>query len=85
MGTCSIRERDAQAEGVAGASVLAPTAAEADALSTAFFVMGIDAARRYCGQHPEIGAVLVSEPEAGQAPELVVLNAAGEVQPSEGS
>jgi thiamine biosynthesis lipoprotein len=61
------------AQGMAGASVLAPTAAEADALSTAFFVMGIEPARQYCQQHPEIGAVLVAEPQAGQAPEAVLL------------
>ncbi len=52
------------AEGLAGASVCAPTAAEADALSTAFFVLGIDAAREYCREHPEIGAVLVTQPGA---------------------
>lgn len=61
------------AEGMAGVSVLAPTAAEADALSTAFFVMGIEAARRYCGQHPEIGAILVAEPPAGQPPQPILL------------
>jgi thiamine biosynthesis lipoprotein len=47
------------AEGVLSASVVAPSAAEADALSTAFFVMGLDGTRRFCGEHPEIGAVLV--------------------------
>ncbi len=36
----------------------APTAAVADALSTAFFVMTDDAVRRYCQAHPEIGAAL---------------------------
>jgi thiamine biosynthesis lipoprotein len=41
------------------ASVLAKTAAEADALSTAFFVMGAEAARQFCRRHPGIGAVLV--------------------------
>jgi thiamine biosynthesis lipoprotein len=61
------------AEGVASASLLAPTAAEADALSTAFFVMGIEPARHYCQQHPDIGAVLVAEPQAGQEPEAVLL------------
>jgi len=64
-------------QGMASASVLAPTAAEADALSTAFFVMGIEPARHYCQQHPEIGAVLVAEPQAGQAPEAVLLGKLG--------
>jgi thiamine biosynthesis lipoprotein len=47
------------AEGVWSATVLAPTAAEADALSTAFFVMGADAAFRYCRSRPDLAAVLV--------------------------
>jgi thiamine biosynthesis lipoprotein len=49
------------ASGLASVSVLAPTAAEADALSTAFFVGGVDLAKRYCAAHPEIGAILLSE------------------------
>jgi thiamine biosynthesis lipoprotein ApbE len=32
---------------------------EADALSTAFFVMGLAGARQFCAAHPQIGAVLV--------------------------
>jgi thiamine biosynthesis lipoprotein len=46
------------AEGVLSATVLAPTAAEADALSTAFYVMGADAALNYCRQHPTIAALI---------------------------
>jgi thiamine biosynthesis lipoprotein len=49
------------AEGMASVSVLAPTGTEADALSTAFFVGGIDVAKRYCEAHPEIGAILLEE------------------------
>jgi len=45
--------------GVFTATVTAPTAALADGLATAFFVMGAGAAGEYCAQHPEIGAVLV--------------------------
>jgi thiamine biosynthesis lipoprotein len=47
------------AEGVLSATVLSPRAEQADALATAFFVMGLDAARQYCQQHPELSAVLV--------------------------
>jgi thiamine biosynthesis lipoprotein len=47
------------AEGVASASAVAPTAAEADALATAFFILGVDRARAYCAAHPEVGAVLL--------------------------
>src|SRR5262249_9697330 len=48
------------AEGLLQVSVVAPSAAEADALSTAFFVMGLEETRRYCQLHPEIGAVVVT-------------------------
>jgi thiamine biosynthesis lipoprotein len=47
------------AETLASASVLAPTAAEADALATAFFILGVDKARLYCENHPQVGAVLL--------------------------
>jgi thiamine biosynthesis lipoprotein len=49
------------AEGMASVSVLAPTAAQADALATAFFIMGAEKAHAYCATHPEIGAVLLAE------------------------
>lgn len=52
------------AEQVLSATVLAPTAAEADALSTAFFVGGEAVAAEYCGEHPEVAAALVL-PAAG--------------------
>ncbi len=63
------------AEGVITSTVIAPTAAEADALATAFYVMGVDvmgtgAIAKYCAKHPEIGAVLVC-PAAG-SPEVVL-------------
>jgi thiamine biosynthesis lipoprotein len=47
------------AEQLASASAIASTAAEADALATAFFVLGEAATRVYCQSHPEIGAVLL--------------------------
>jgi thiamine biosynthesis lipoprotein len=61
------------ASGIASASVLAPTAAEADALSTAYFVGGVECARRYCDAHPEVGAILLPE---GDGVEPVVLGLA---------
>lgn len=42
-------------------TVIAPDAAESDALSTAFFAMGSDGVRRFCGAHPETRCVLVSD------------------------
>jgi thiamine biosynthesis lipoprotein len=47
------------AEGMASASVVAPSAAEADALATAFFVLGVEPAREYCAGHSDVGAVLL--------------------------
>lgn len=66
------------AEGMLSATVTAPTAAEADALATAFFILGVEKTRTYCDRHPEIGAVLI----AAETPQrLVVLGkAAGEVE-----
>jgi thiamine biosynthesis lipoprotein len=54
------------AEGLASATVLTPTAAEADALATAFFILGVDGARAYCERHPEVGAVLLPSGEEAQ-------------------
>jgi thiamine biosynthesis lipoprotein len=54
------------AEGVASASVIAPNGALADALATAFFILGVDAARRYCELHPEVEAVMLPEGETAK-------------------
>ncbi len=51
------------ASGVASASVIAASAALADALSTAFYVGGAELARRYCAAHPEVSAVVLLEGE----------------------
>ena len=58
------------AEGVLSATVLAPTAAEADAVSTALFVMGPEAAVEYCRSRPEIAAVLVCPDRAAREVEI---------------
>jgi thiamine biosynthesis lipoprotein len=60
------------AEAMASASALAPTAAEADALATAFFVLGVDGARAYCAKHRAVGAVLL--PEGNAAPVVIGLS-----------
>jgi thiamine biosynthesis lipoprotein len=46
-------------EGVHSVTVVAPTAAEADALSTAFYVMGPDKVAEYCESRPDIAALFV--------------------------
>ena len=53
---------------------LAPTAAQADALSTAFFLMEENAIAALCAQHPQIGAALVAPEE-----KLIVLGALREM------
>jgi len=53
-------------------TVLAPTAAVADALSTAFFVAGVENSLRYCDNHPEIGAIFVRPPGRGRTLSLMV-------------
>ncbi len=47
------------AEELISTSVVAPSAAEADALATAFYVMGRDAAIAHCAERPHLAAVLV--------------------------
>jgi thiamine biosynthesis lipoprotein len=46
-------------EGIHSVTVIAPTAAEADALSTAFYVMGPDKVAQYCARRTEIAALFV--------------------------
>jgi len=47
------------AEGMLCCTVLAPTAAEADALATALYVMGPAAAADWCRRHPQYSAILI--------------------------
>jgi thiamine biosynthesis lipoprotein len=68
------------AEGIASASVTAPTAAEADALATAFFILGMEGARAYCARRPEIGAVML--PDGDNAAPVVLGAALSEFTPS---
>ncbi len=62
------------AEQVLSATVIAPTAEQADALSTALYVMGLDAARAFCQSHPEISALLVTQTTAAGEIELHPVN-----------
>jgi thiamine biosynthesis lipoprotein len=63
-------------EGMLSVTVVAPTAAAADALSTAFYVMGLDAAAEYCRAHTEIGAILVPPLTEGRTLTPLILNIA---------
>jgi thiamine biosynthesis lipoprotein len=49
------------ASGTASASVVAPTAAEADAMSTACFVLGAEGADRLTRMRPAMGAVVLPD------------------------
>ena len=57
------------AHGLLSATVVASSAAAADALSTAFLVGGVALARRYCADHPD---VLVLITEEGSSRPIVV-------------
>jgi FAD:protein FMN transferase len=54
-------------------TVFAPSAAEADALSTAFFVMGLEKVRVFCQNRSDVGALLISPPTHGRMLEIVNL------------
>jgi thiamine biosynthesis lipoprotein len=53
-------------------TVLAPDAAQAEALSTGFFVLGVEKALEYCHNHQEVAALLVPAPTSGNHLEPVV-------------
>ena len=67
------------AEGMLSVTVLAETAAVADALSTAFFVGGVEFARTCCDNRAGVGALLIPSPRRGQTLEPVVCGIPDEV------
>ncbi|MCA9260732.1 MAG: FAD:protein FMN transferase [Planctomycetales bacterium] len=62
------------ANGLIAATAVAPTGAEADALATAFYVMGPGDTAEYCHAHPNHGAVLVCEGGEDAAYDVHVFN-----------
>ncbi|HWB12235.1 MAG TPA: FAD:protein FMN transferase [Pirellulales bacterium] len=58
------------AEGIFSTTVVASTAADADALATALYVLGPQRAREWCEEHPEVG-LLMFVPGQSSAVELV--------------
>ena len=72
------------AQGMRSATVVAESATDTDALSTAAFVLGPEGTRRLGESYPEIGAVLVPDPGCDKPAEVLVL---GDVEfiPDEGS
>ncbi len=65
------------AEGVLTASVLAPTAAEADALATAFYVMGPRDAAAFCKLRPDVAAVMLCPAQRAGGVEIHSFNLEG--------
>ncbi|HEY4308009.1 MAG TPA: FAD:protein FMN transferase [Pirellulales bacterium] len=58
------------AEGVFSSTAVASSAAEADALSTAFYTLGVGPAREYCREHAGIGMVLLHPGQGGSSVEM---------------
>jgi thiamine biosynthesis lipoprotein len=59
--------------GPASVTVIAPTAAEADALSTAFYLLGPVASAEYLRRHPGLGAIIVEDGPADVPPRVVTI------------
>jgi FAD:protein FMN transferase len=53
-------------DGILSVTVFSPSAAVADALSTAFFVLGVEKARLCCENLGDTGAILIPFPEHGR-------------------
>jgi thiamine biosynthesis lipoprotein len=66
------------APGPLSVTVLAPSAAIADALSTAFYLMGQDAIKQFLTDEPEIGVILVDRGQPGQPLRVSTFNVAEE-------
>ena len=62
--------------GPASVTVLAPSAAEADALSTAFYLLGTEATAAFVSDHPEIGAIFIEEGPSDRSPRVVTFGVA---------
>ena len=61
------------AEGLLLAGVITADPVEGEALSTAFFILGLEKAREYCLAHPDVGAVFVREDWQGLGPEVITI------------
>jgi thiamine biosynthesis lipoprotein len=61
------------ARGTACAAVIAPTAAQADALSTAAFVLGLTGAERLASLYPDTTVVVLPETPEGQTPDSPII------------
>lgn len=60
------------AEGMLSVTAITPDAASADALATAFFVLGVEKSLEFCHNHGQIQAILVPLPDPGRRLEPLV-------------
>lgn len=65
--------------GVLSTTVLASTATESDALSTAFFVMGVEKIEEFCDKRKDVGAIVVIERPTSPGYEIKTFNLDGSV------
>ncbi len=61
-------------DGMLSVTVLAPSAALADALSTAFFVMGVEKAQQCYKNWPEVSVILLPFPDKGHRVQPTLIN-----------
>lgn len=71
------------ARGIDSVTVVARSAARADALATAFFVGGRDRAERYCAEHPDVLALILEEKQS--KPVLIGKSSLCQVNPTDES
>lgn len=62
------------AEGLYSATVIAPTAAEADALSTAAYILGVEGTQQLCDQREDLKALLIAPQESSGGIEIFRFN-----------
>ncbi len=65
------RTGEPPADGPLSVTVLAPTAAEADALSTAFYLLGPEATQSYLKAHPEVGVIFLLKGASSTQPDVL--------------
>jgi len=57
---------------IVSATSIAPTGIESDAVTKAYFILGVDGAREYCRKHPKCRALLIVDHDG--KPEVVKVN-----------
>ena len=61
-------------EGVLSTTVIAPEGATADVLSTAFYVLGVEAAEKYCAEHPDVSVIMTTPAPGPERLKLHLIN-----------